>query len=439
MGSNSNTRRIAVGGGKGGVGKSIIAANLAVAMARMGKRVTLVDADLGAANLHTLLGIDRAAPTLRQFLLGEYDTLDEVANPTGIKNLRLIAGMSAVPGAADLTPVQKQMLLDGINDIESEVVIIDVGAGASHTVVDLFSLGDIGIVVMCAQLTSIQNAYGFIKAVVHRALGRWAKTDLQRKLVAAAGAAPEAARLGEWVKKSFREDPGFVERVLRGLDYFGLRIVGNQLFDESEAGMLHAFARMSRDLLRTETPVLGSLCASRVVHESVNERRPFVLDDVQENGAAALVEMAEALLAEDLAPIRESKGDQTSAVDMDNIIPIDSGLPRSMFRFYVRRHHRWMVDWHAILAAPGGAVPVRVREVSLGGALVEIPSKLSVGDHGELMFDALADHPSLPCVVRHVRDTEGQAGLQFLCDGELPSQVVAAAMHEKKSPQKRRA
>jgi hypothetical protein len=255
--------------------------------------------------------------------------------------------------------------------------------------------------------------------------------------VAKVAAAPEAARLGDWIKTAWRADPEFVERALRGLDHFGCRLVGNQLFDEDEAGMLSAFSRMARDLLRVEAPLLGSLCASRAIHDSVNLRRPFMLDDAQESDVRMMDQMARQLLSEDVDAIRAAQG--TAAGEPDELPIGDTSLPRNFLRFYVRRHRRLIVDWAAELEAPSGHAPVRVREVSLGGALLDLTQQLSVGDQCELLFDELPQRPSLPVVVRHVRESDRVAGVQFLVEGELPQLVVEAASRRRRSPRARHA
>src|SRR5512140_2044460 len=91
-------RVIAVGGGKGGVGKSTIAANLGVVIAQAGKRVVVVDADIGAANLHTLLGIRFPEKTLRDFIENREDDLEKVLLDTACPGLRLLSSASDVLG-----------------------------------------------------------------------------------------------------------------------------------------------------------------------------------------------------------------------------------------------------------------------------------------------------------------------------------------------------
>ena len=105
-------RIVAVGGGKGGVGKSTVAANLALAIGRLGHRVALVDADLGAANLHTMLGALHPASTLSDFLDQTVDSLDAVRLNVG-PNVDLIPGSSR-PGSANLPASQKVRLIRAI-------------------------------------------------------------------------------------------------------------------------------------------------------------------------------------------------------------------------------------------------------------------------------------------------------------------------------------
>ena len=86
----------AVGGGKGGVGKSAVASSLACAIAGTGRRCTLIDADLGGANLHTLLGVPRPRRTLSHFLSGEVQSLADLLVPTSVPNLSLVSGNEAL-------------------------------------------------------------------------------------------------------------------------------------------------------------------------------------------------------------------------------------------------------------------------------------------------------------------------------------------------------
>ena len=101
----------AIGGGKGGIGKSVIAANLAVVLAQRGRRVVAVDADLGGANLHTILGVPARGPTLADFLLRRQERLGDIMAPTNTPGLLVINGGRAPGDSANPKSSQKARLL----------------------------------------------------------------------------------------------------------------------------------------------------------------------------------------------------------------------------------------------------------------------------------------------------------------------------------------
>src|SRR5688572_29976052 len=96
-----------VGGGKGGIGKSLLTASLGWQLAQLGKRVVMVDADLGGANLHTCLGIPNPERTLGEFIRRQVPSIEDVLVETGIPNLRLISGASDFLSAANINYAQK--------------------------------------------------------------------------------------------------------------------------------------------------------------------------------------------------------------------------------------------------------------------------------------------------------------------------------------------
>ena len=101
-------RIFAVGGGKGGVGKSIVASNLALALAATGQRTAVVDVDLGGANLHTLFGVTRPRATLADFVRGDVADLAELLVPTSVPDVALISGARALPDMANPKYAHKQ-------------------------------------------------------------------------------------------------------------------------------------------------------------------------------------------------------------------------------------------------------------------------------------------------------------------------------------------
>jgi flagellar biosynthesis protein FlhG len=164
-----------VGGGKGGVGKSIISVNLARALAANGLRVVLADLDLGGANLHTLLGVRTPPASLREFFCGEIDSLDDLLLYIDDLGFHLLPGGDEVAGVVQPGFQRKQKLVRHLNKLKAEVVICDLGGNSGLDTLDLFNQADVALVVSTPEPTSIQNAYGFVKAALLRRILRAAE------------------------------------------------------------------------------------------------------------------------------------------------------------------------------------------------------------------------------------------------------------------------
>src|SRR3569623_293635 len=155
---DSAKRFITIGGGKGGVGKSLVASNLAMAMAQAGSRVVLVDCDLGAANQHELFGIDRRLLGNLGQLVKKISSLEEGLTPPQHPNQHQVAGTGASVGAANINHGEKQRIIRRLRALKADVVIVDVGAGVSCNVLDFFEIGGQRLLVITPQVTSIQTA-----------------------------------------------------------------------------------------------------------------------------------------------------------------------------------------------------------------------------------------------------------------------------------------
>src|SRR5512136_1659022 len=111
-----------IGGGKGGIGKSLIAASVGWQLARMGRRVVLVDADLGGANLHTCLGLPPSGRTLADFIQRRVSSIDEIVVDTGVPGLSLISGASDLLSAANIKHLQKLRVMNHIRALAVDTV-----------------------------------------------------------------------------------------------------------------------------------------------------------------------------------------------------------------------------------------------------------------------------------------------------------------------------
>ncbi len=168
---------VAVGGGKGGIGKSLVSANLGIALAQKGATVALIDADLGGANLHTCLGVPQPDISLSDFINHRVDKLEGALVPTGVERLQLISGAQDMLDAANPKHGQKARLLRNMRSLDVDFVILDLGAGTAFNVLDFFLAADLGLCVLLPEPTSIENAYRFIKAAFFRRLQTHADPD----------------------------------------------------------------------------------------------------------------------------------------------------------------------------------------------------------------------------------------------------------------------
>ena len=162
MGSYHPVQVIAVTGGKGGVGKTSVSINLSVALAQMGRRVALLDADLGLANIDVLLGLS-AKHNLENVLAGTHD-LKEVML-TGPGGIRIIPASSGTQRMAQLGAAEHAGLIHAFSELaeQIDVLIIDTAAGITDSVVSFVRAANEVLVVVCDEPSSITDAYALIK------------------------------------------------------------------------------------------------------------------------------------------------------------------------------------------------------------------------------------------------------------------------------------
>jgi flagellar biosynthesis protein FlhG len=161
---------VAVGGGKGGVGKSVFSILLGQWLARLGNRCVVVDLDLSGANVHTLVGINDPPVSLKDLLSRRVESFEELALATSIENLRVVCGSSEVLSVANPVFAQKVKLVRKLSLLETDFVILDLGAGTAFNALDFFLAADKRVVVTTVEATAIQNGYVFLRNAVFRRL-----------------------------------------------------------------------------------------------------------------------------------------------------------------------------------------------------------------------------------------------------------------------------
>jgi flagellar biosynthesis protein FlhG len=160
----------AVGGGKGGTGKSLVTNGLGMRLAERGQKVILVDTDYGGPNQHTYCGIRQPQTSLVQFF-EEKMPLEEIAQRTQVEGLRLIPGNINSHNTDNLTTTQKQKLFRHLKQLQADHVILDLGAGTGYDTLDTFLQADVQVGVIAPDTLAIENFYLFLKNLKYRQLG----------------------------------------------------------------------------------------------------------------------------------------------------------------------------------------------------------------------------------------------------------------------------
>ena len=275
-------RRIwSIGGGKGGIGKSLLAASLGAQLARMGKRVVLVDADLGGANLHTCLGVAGPPLTLGDFIQRRVERIEDVAVETGRPGLRLISGASDFLSAANINYAQKVRVLNRIKALDVDVVLMDLGAGTAYNIIDFFLASDVSLLVVVPEPTSIENGYRFIKSALYRRLRRAAQGDEVRRIVDSAIDArnPSGIRTPlDLLAAVEREDAAAAEALRRELRGYQPHFIVNQVRSDADAAIGQQLVTACARHLGIRSTYAGFVRYDDAVWRCVRQRRLFVDD-----------------------------------------------------------------------------------------------------------------------------------------------------------------
>lgn len=293
-------RVVAIGGGKGGIGKSLLSANLGIALAQRGARVVLADLDLGGANLHTCLGVPQPRVGLSDFVEKRVQRLDEVLVPAGVEGLSLVSGASDALDAANPRHSQKAKLVRHLRALDADYVLLDLGAGTSFNVLDFFLAGDVGLVVMLPEPTSIENAYRFIKAAFFRRLQTSAPdADFAQRIGAAVAPRDGQPARSPWaVVEDVRAiDPVAATRLEAALRGFRPWVVINQARTRADFDVGPAVASAWNKFFGLELGFLGNVNHDDAVWQAVRSRRALLHAAPQSPAATAVLRLAENLIA----------------------------------------------------------------------------------------------------------------------------------------------
>ncbi|HXK11502.1 MAG TPA: P-loop NTPase [Vicinamibacteria bacterium] len=288
-----------VGGGKGGIGKSLLAASVGWQLARMGRQVVLVDADLGGANLHTCLGLPMPQRTLADFIQRRVSSIEEVVTDTAAPGLRLVSGAGDLLSAANIKHLQKVRVMNQVRALEVDVVLIDLGAGTSYNILDFFLLSDVSILAVVPEPTSIENGYRFIKSALYRRMRAAAPTESARRLVNAAldPRSPSGIKTPvDLLARMEEQEPESAQALRREVAAFQPRFVVNEIRDVADVAIGHQLVAACGRHLGVRATYAGFVHHDDAVWQAVRRRRLFMADAPTSRAAEEIRQLTRGLV-----------------------------------------------------------------------------------------------------------------------------------------------
>lgn len=267
----------AIGGGKGGTGKSFLSASLAIQLAAQDGEVILIDTDLGGPNLHTFLGMQDSSLDLGHFITNKVSKLKDTLILTPFEGLNLIKGTDDVLFASNLNYYKKLKFIRHIKAFDAKRVIIDIGTGASFNCIDFFLLSNPGILVVNPEPTSIENAYYFLKSCIIRILKlsieHYKIEDLIRSIKEQIR--DNSKSIYSFLNEIISHDKFYADLLYRTLKKFKPCLIINKARDERDYLLGQSMSNVVQKYLVTDLNFLGIVPFDEKVHLSLKNLTPY--------------------------------------------------------------------------------------------------------------------------------------------------------------------
>jgi len=270
----------AIGGGKGGTGKSFVTSAMGTYVAGKGKKVLLIDIDIGGANLHSFLGISRPKKSLTDFFEAGA-SLNKLAVKTSIDNLFLITGDIHSLASDNIKFTQKLKLFRHIMKLNKHYVIIDLGGGSHNNTIDTFLMADKKIVVLEPEITSVENMYHFIKNALFRKLRMSLREYGFKDIVEQMWEKREEYNIKSLreLMDCIRDNFSYVGDIIdKELSDFKLYLILNKIRSSDDILIGSSMKSIFMKYLGVDTKFVGFVEYDDSVWRSIRERRPFMLN-----------------------------------------------------------------------------------------------------------------------------------------------------------------
>jgi flagellar biosynthesis protein FlhG len=268
-----------IGGGKGGSGKSFLASSLGRVLAGLGKKTLLIDLDLGAANLHTLVDVPYPVKCLSDFIHKKIPLLENTVLETPVPNLYLISGAHDSLDIANLPYEQKVKTLKAISKLNYEWILLDLGAGTSFNILDFFLISQNSIFITTPEPTSIENVYRLIRSIYFRRIRQYFNAADFKTL--------EEEVVQEFGEGSFNKPDCIMQAVKRAhpekslqlendFNSFRFKLVLNQLRSKDNIALGAQICKIIEKHLGFQVDFAGNIAFDDRVHDAVCQRVSFL-------------------------------------------------------------------------------------------------------------------------------------------------------------------
>lgn len=302
---------IPVAGGKGGVGKSLLTANLAMALADLGHETIAVDLDLGGSNLHSFLGLSNEYRGVGDFLLDRCEELSALVVPTGRRRLGFLAGDGRNPFMANISHAHKVRLMRALHRLPARYILLDLGAGSSYNTLDFFALSPRGLVVSTPELPAVMNMMTFLKNLMLRRVAREINTRQPlRHVVDTLRSEPmqeKARTISDLLEQIEAVDADSASHVRRMCSSVCPRLVLNMVEHPEELNLLRHVEESLQKRLSLAVDFFGCLYRDPAVRRSTGVGRPLLAEQPEGVYARGVTQLAERLVRLWEEPIADSR------------------------------------------------------------------------------------------------------------------------------------
>jgi flagellar biosynthesis protein FlhG len=328
-------RIIPIASGKGGVGKSLVSANIAIAFAQAGHRVVLADLDLGASNLHLVLGYQSPQKGIGTFLNNTKSNFDDVIKETDVRGLRFIPGDNEIPGTANLNVNQRKSLVKKLLALkdETDILILDLGAGTHQSILDFFLLSNQGIVVSAPAVTAVLNAYVFLKNTIFRLMFNSCEKDSAARSyleqIRKDGAGHQKLYIPKILPQLKKVDHASYEKFHNRLVQLHPRLIMNLVDEPKNADVAMKIRRSCEEYLDLKIEHMGIIYRDVIQDTALASRLPITLYKPQSILSQAIYRIADKILQspeDDYSPDDKQIEESFQEAEMEAEIDFDSKM-----------------------------------------------------------------------------------------------------------------